>query len=88
MQTLGDGPQTLGLVFASVGVGCFFGPIAFNYFTPPRSTPLALSPVPIADLTHVMPCEVTLAGDTTSKQRVAERPCSPVAVVHMMLHIV
>ena len=37
MQSLGDGPQTLGLVFASVGVGCFFGPILFNWFTPPRS---------------------------------------------------
>ena len=36
MQSLGDGPQTLGLVFASVGVGCFFGPILFNWFTPPR----------------------------------------------------
>ena len=36
MQTLGDGSQTLGFVFAAVGVGCFFGPILFNYFTPPR----------------------------------------------------
>ena len=37
MQTLGDSSQTLGFVFAAVGVGCFFGPILFNYFTPPRS---------------------------------------------------
>lgn len=36
MQTLGDSSQTLGFVFAAVGVGCFFGPILFNYFTPPR----------------------------------------------------
>jgi len=36
MQTLGDESQTLGFVFAAVGVGCFFGPIVFNYFTPPR----------------------------------------------------
>ena len=37
MQTLGDSSQTLGFVFAAVGVGCFFGPILFNFFTPPRS---------------------------------------------------
>ncbi len=36
MQTLGDSSQTLGFVFAAVGVGCFFGPILFNIFTPPR----------------------------------------------------
>ena len=34
MQTLGDSSQTLGFVFAAVGIGCFFGPIFFNYFTP------------------------------------------------------
>ncbi|DBB14556.1 TPA: hypothetical protein ACH3X3_004830 [Trebouxia sp. C0006] len=43
MQTLGDGPQTLGFVFAAVGVGCFFGPIFFNYFTPPRKPQLLRS---------------------------------------------
>lgn len=42
MQSWGDGPQTLGLVFASVGVGCFFGPILFNWFTPPRSVLLTV----------------------------------------------
>ena len=36
MQTLGDSSQTLGFVFAAVGVGCFFGPIFFNCFTPPK----------------------------------------------------
>ena len=36
MQLLGDQPFTLGLIFASVGFGCFLGPIVFNYFTPPR----------------------------------------------------
>ncbi|KAK9830078.1 hypothetical protein WJX72_009631 [[Myrmecia] bisecta] len=36
MQTLGDASTTLGFLFSSVGVGCFFGPIFFNKITPPR----------------------------------------------------
>ncbi|KAL3137427.1 hypothetical protein ABBQ32_006948 [Trebouxia sp. C0010 RCD-2024] len=43
MQTLGDSSQTLGFVFAAVGVGCFFGPIFFNFFTPPRKPQLLRS---------------------------------------------
>ncbi|KAL3148744.1 hypothetical protein ABBQ38_014155 [Trebouxia sp. C0009 RCD-2024] len=43
MQTLGDSSQTLGFVFAAVGVGCFFGPILFNFFTPPRKPQLLRS---------------------------------------------
>lgn len=36
MQSLGDGSQTLGLIFAAVGLGCFLGPLTFNKLTPPR----------------------------------------------------
>ena len=47
MQLLGDQPFTLGLIFASVGFGCFLGPIVFNYFTPPRYSPLLLLLPPV-----------------------------------------
>ena len=36
MQSLGDSSQTLGFIFASVGVGCLGGPVLMNKFTPPR----------------------------------------------------
>ena len=36
MQSLGDSSQTLGFIFASVGVGCLVGPVLMNKFTPPR----------------------------------------------------
>ena len=57
MQSLGDGPQTLGLVFASVGVGCFFGPILFNWFTPPKYTLLAY---------HTLSADTGVGTDLTS----------------------
>ena len=36
MQSLGDSSQTLGFIFASVGVGCLGGPLLMNKITPPR----------------------------------------------------
>lgn len=36
MQSLGDSSTTLGLLFASIGLACFIGPIVSNRFTPPR----------------------------------------------------
>lgn len=37
----GDASVTLGLIFATVGTGCFVGPIAFNLLVPPRPPALA-----------------------------------------------
>ena len=39
MQSLGDSSQTLGFIFASVGVGCLVGPVLMNKFTPPWCEP-------------------------------------------------
>ena len=39
MHSLGDAATTLGLLFASVGLGCFIGPLVSNTLTPPRSGP-------------------------------------------------
>ena len=36
MQGLGDPAFTLGLLFASVGLACFIGPVFFNCVTPPK----------------------------------------------------
>ena len=35
-----DGPTTLGLIFCVVGLGCFVGPILFNYVINPKPRPL------------------------------------------------
>ncbi|KAK9815045.1 hypothetical protein WJX73_005825 [Symbiochloris irregularis] len=40
MQTLGNAQQTLGFIFAGVGVGCFFGPIISNWITKPEVMPM------------------------------------------------
>ena len=36
MQGFGDAAFALGLVFASVGLSCFIGPIFYNCITPPK----------------------------------------------------
>ena len=36
MQSLGKQEQTLGFIFAGVGVGCLVGPIIFNLFIQPE----------------------------------------------------
>lgn len=36
MQALGDSSTTLGLLFASIGLACFIGPVLSNRITPPR----------------------------------------------------
>ncbi|CAL8462528.1 g2061 [Coccomyxa elongata] len=36
MQSLGDSSTTLGLLFASIGLACFIGPVLSNRITPPR----------------------------------------------------
>lgn len=40
MQALGDTEATLGLLFGTVGLGCFVGPIMMNLLVPPQPTPL------------------------------------------------
>ena len=35
-----DGPTTLGLIFATVGLGCFLGPVVLNALVPPTPKPL------------------------------------------------
>ncbi|KAL6773868.1 hypothetical protein ACKKBG_A22825 [Auxenochlorella protothecoides x Auxenochlorella symbiontica] len=42
MQHLGDAPQTMGYIFAMVGVGCLVGPLVLNPWVPPR-VPLLLA---------------------------------------------
>lgn len=37
---IGDGPTTLGLIFAMVGIGCFLGPVFLNALVPPTPRPL------------------------------------------------
>jgi hypothetical protein len=37
---VGDGATTLGLIFATVGAGCFLGPVAANALVRPRPGPL------------------------------------------------
>lgn len=41
MQKWGDAPETLGFIFATVGFGCFVGPIILNALIPPHPKPLA-----------------------------------------------
>ncbi len=41
MQRWGDSSVTLGLIFATVGFGCFVGPISMNAIVPPRPQALA-----------------------------------------------
>lgn len=36
MHGFGDSALTLGLFFASIGFSCIFGPLIFNYLTPPK----------------------------------------------------
>lgn len=40
LQSLGDQSTTLGLIFATVGLGCFLGPIGMNRAVAPRRLPL------------------------------------------------
>jgi len=35
MQWVGDSSTTLGLIFATVGLGCFVGPVVLNHLFPP-----------------------------------------------------
>ena len=40
MQWVGDSSTTLGLIFATVGLGCFVGPVALNHLFPPHPASL------------------------------------------------
>lgn len=39
-QSLGDAGATMGIIYASVGVGCFLGPLLLNAVTPTALVPL------------------------------------------------